>query len=283
MPRRLHEGRIQRPRKQPEEPDHQGLSRHNPGVGIMTKGMDRDVLAQARCLGGPDADPMDRPVCEGTAGDVPGEEPFGRPSDLPVFAEHGQESRREHHVAVLAPLALANPDDHPPAVDVGDAQPDDLGDAQAGGVCGHQDGAMLEAGDPLEELRNLVEAQDGRELLHLPRRSDALHDPVLAERDPVEEAEGADGLPVVAPGDVPSPGRGRGDRPGRRRRRGVRATCRSAWRTPRRVRRRLRWSVVRVVAELHVLDHSLPQRRHGGLRLKGIRTSRVPSRKRPFH
>jgi hypothetical protein len=35
MPRRLRERRTQRPRKQAEEPDHQGLRRHNPEGGIM--------------------------------------------------------------------------------------------------------------------------------------------------------------------------------------------------------------------------------------------------------
>ena len=155
------------------------------GREAVPQGMDRDVFVQTRFLGGPDTDPIHRPVRDGIAGNVPGEEPFFRPSDLPVFAEHDQESWREHHLAVLAAFALTNPDGHPTAVDVGDTQPDDLGDPQAGGVRGHQDGAMLEAGDPLEELRDLVEAQDDRELLPLPGRRDALNDPVLAERDPV--------------------------------------------------------------------------------------------------
>src|SRR5208337_5475784 len=35
MPLRLGEGRTQRPRKRPKEPDHQGLRRHNPEGGIM--------------------------------------------------------------------------------------------------------------------------------------------------------------------------------------------------------------------------------------------------------
>ncbi len=50
MPRRLREGRIQRPRKRPEGSHHQGLSRHNPGVGIMPERVDRDPLAEAEIL-----------------------------------------------------------------------------------------------------------------------------------------------------------------------------------------------------------------------------------------
>ena len=65
----------------------------------------------------------------GLSRDVAGEEPVGRPGDLPVFAEQGQQPRREHHVAVLAALALADADDHALAVDVVDAEGHDLGDA----------------------------------------------------------------------------------------------------------------------------------------------------------
>ena len=61
---------------------------------------------------------------------------------------------------------------------------------------------MLEAGDPLEELPDLLGAQNDGEFLSLPGRRDALDDPVLGERDPVEQAEGADGLTVVTPGGV---------------------------------------------------------------------------------
>ena len=61
---------------------------------------------------------------------------------------------------------------------------------------------MLEAGDRLEELRDLVGAQDDGELLLLLGAGDALQDPVLAEGDAVEEPQGAEGLVVVAPGGV---------------------------------------------------------------------------------
>ena len=53
---------------------------------------------------------------------------------LPVLAEDREQSGREHDVAVLVALGLADADDHPPAVDVVDAKGDDLGDAEPGGV-----------------------------------------------------------------------------------------------------------------------------------------------------
>ena len=87
------------------------------------------------------------PAVMGRSGTLPGEEPLGRAGRLPVLAEDREQPGREHHVAVLAPLGLADADDHPLAVDVVDAQGHDLGDAQPGGVGGHEDGAVLEAGD----------------------------------------------------------------------------------------------------------------------------------------
>ena len=118
-----------------------------------------------------------RPAVMGRPGTVAGEEPVGRPGGLPVLAEQGQQPRREHHVAVLAALALADAEDHALAVDVVDAQGDDLGDPQAGGVGGHEDGAVLEADDGREEAGHLVEAEDDGELLGLLGAGDAFEDP----------------------------------------------------------------------------------------------------------
>ena len=126
--------------------------------------------------GGLDADPVHRAGGDGAARDVAGEEPFGRPGDLPVFAEQGQQPRREHDVAVPAALALADAEDHALAVDVLDAEGDDLGDPQAGGVGGHEDGAVLEADDGGEEAGRLLEAEDDGELLGLLGAGDALQD-----------------------------------------------------------------------------------------------------------
>ena len=96
----------------------------------------------------------------GRSGWRPGEEVAARPDGQPVAAEDIQEPGREHDLAVLAALALADADDHAAAVDVLDAQADDLGDPQPGGVGGHEDGAVLEVGDDGEELGDLVGAED---------------------------------------------------------------------------------------------------------------------------
>ena len=53
---------------------------------------------------------------------------------------------------------------------------DDLGDPQAGGVGGHEDGAVLEADDGGEEPGDLVGAEDDGELLGLLGAGDAFQD-----------------------------------------------------------------------------------------------------------
>ena len=83
---------------------------------------------------------------------------------FPVFPEQGQQPGREHDVAILGPLGLTDANDHALAIDVVDAQGQDLGDPQARGVGGHEDGPMAEAGDGLEEASDFLEAQDDREL-----------------------------------------------------------------------------------------------------------------------
>ena len=55
--------------------------------------------------------------------------------------------------------------------------------AQAGGVGGHEDGAVLEAGDGREEPGDLVGAEDDGELLRLLGAGDAVQDPLPAEGD----------------------------------------------------------------------------------------------------
>jgi hypothetical protein len=96
-------------------------------------------------------------------------------------------------------FALADADDHPTAIDVGDLQAHNLRDAESSGVGRHEDGPMPDAGNRSEELLDLGGAEDDWELGLLLGRDDALHNPVLAERHAVEESEGADRLAVIAP------------------------------------------------------------------------------------
>ena len=51
-----------------------------------------------------------------------GKEPVRRPGQPPVGPQDRQQLRRQHDVAVLAALALLDPDHHPAAVDVADLE-----------------------------------------------------------------------------------------------------------------------------------------------------------------
>src|SRR5256884_704647 len=104
------------------------------------------------------------------------------------------ELRREHDVAVLAALALLDPDHHPLAVDVGNLQQNDFRHAQAGGIDGGQRGTALEARDHLQKAHHLVGAEHNRQLARLTRIGDALRHDGLAERHAIEEPQRADDL-----------------------------------------------------------------------------------------
>jgi hypothetical protein len=102
--------------------------------------------------------------------------------------------RREHDVAVLAALALLDPDHHPLAVDVGNLQENHFRHAQSGGIDRGQRGAAFEAWDRLQEANDLVGAQHDRKLARLTRIRDALRHRGLTERHPIEEPQRTDDL-----------------------------------------------------------------------------------------
>jgi hypothetical protein len=89
-------------------------------------------------------------------------------------------------------FALVHTDHHALAVDIGDLQVYDLGNTQARGVRGHQDGALLETGDRLEEGGDLLQAQDDRQSERLLRQRKVLVAPGSLECHAVEEAQCAD-------------------------------------------------------------------------------------------
>jgi hypothetical protein len=94
-------------------------------------------------------------------------------------------------------------EDHAGAVDVLDAEPGDLGEPQAAGVGGHQQGAVLGVLQRVAEAGHLVLAEDDGELLGCLGVGDLFDDPILAQGDAIEELEGEAGLLVDVPGDLP--------------------------------------------------------------------------------
>jgi hypothetical protein len=87
------------------------------------------------------------------------EEPCGRSGRAPPCAEQLEELGREHHVAILLALALLNANDHTTAVDIRRSEAEHLRDAQARGVAGRQNRAMLESGDTLQKLEYFVRTE----------------------------------------------------------------------------------------------------------------------------
>ena len=124
-------------------------------------------------------------------GDVAGEQEILRVDGVPISPENVQQPRREHHVAILPPLALLHADDHPLAIDRRWRQADRFGDTQAGRVADGQDGAMLPAVDGVEEPGDLVLAEHDRKLLRFATGGNDLVDaPTPSERNLVEKADG---------------------------------------------------------------------------------------------
>ena len=111
----------------------------------MAEQMRRNRFGESRALGGAPAGKEDRPASDRRLRAGAGKEPMPGPFHLPPVAEDGQQLRREHHVAVLLSFAVGDPQHHPSAVDVGHREVQSLGDAQARGVAGGQDGAVLMA------------------------------------------------------------------------------------------------------------------------------------------
>ena len=118
----------------------------------VAQSVNGDVFAQTCSLAGAVAGSLDASRGNGAVRSGAGEEEIARPSSLPVGAENAQQPRGKHDIAILLPSPV-HVDDHTLAVDVGNAQAGDLGDAQARGVGGHDDGPVLEVGDGGEEPR----------------------------------------------------------------------------------------------------------------------------------
>src|SRR6266404_2975920 len=154
----------------------------------------RDALGQARSLhcrpaGGVQHGLIDRMIFV-----TPREQIKPRPGEPPVGAQDAKQLGRQHHVAILRPLAVAHLDDTAGAVDVFDPQSRDLGGPEPGRISGRERGAALQARHGLEELHRFVGAQHARQFEGLARVGNALRNSRLAKRDAVEKPYRADDL-----------------------------------------------------------------------------------------
>ena len=132
------------------------------GEGV-TQGMWCDGFLDTAALARVPADQRYCGAGDGMHGDVARKEPLPGVSVMPVKSQDLEQPWREHYVATLTVLALVHTDDHALAVDIGDLQVHDFRHAQPGGVRAHQERALLQTGDRLEEGSDLLQAQDDRQ------------------------------------------------------------------------------------------------------------------------
>ena len=85
----------------------------------------------------------------------------------PVRAEFVEQDGAEHYVAVLATLAALDVNHHASAIDVADLQASQLGVANAGGVEGHEDGAIEGCRRGIDELRYFFLTENGGQAVAL--------------------------------------------------------------------------------------------------------------------
>jgi len=134
---------------------------------------------------------------------VTGEQPVARAILAPVFAQLLEQPRRQQRVAILAPLALIDANQHPLGMNVLRLEMHQFRHAQPRGIARHQEHAMLAVRSGLDQPRDLAATQRLRQ----PARSFCRHPQIeiasaqhLLKKDPnagqllVARAEGE--LPV---------------------------------------------------------------------------------------
>lgn len=234
----------------------------------MAQRMRRNRLGNATAPMGRPAGAVHRAGGDRLPGAIAGKEPGAGATHPPPVAQHLEQRRGEHDVAILLPLALLDAEDHALSVDRRRGQAHGFGDAKAGGIAGREDRAMLERRHAVKELGDFAGAEHhGQRVRRLGRRDHGVDRPRLLEGDGVEEAEGGHGdhqgrrrqLLLSGQIDLVGPnllGAQRGGRPAE-----VAGEARDVLDVGT-LRRRGE------VANPHVLEHALPKRGHRGLLLR---------------
>ena len=157
----------------------------------MAEQVRRDRLVDVGLPSRLSAGGVDRQRRNRLSGQVAGEQPLFGAGGAPVAAQQVEQHGREHDVAVLAPFALFDADDHALAVDGGGGQTDGLRNPQTRRIADGQDDAVLQHLDGIEEPAHLVAAQHDRQMLRPAAGRNVVVDvPVSLEDGFVEEAQG---------------------------------------------------------------------------------------------
>src|SRR5215831_16970914 len=100
-----------------------------------------------------------------------------------------EQLRRQHHIALLAALAISHVDHHATAVDVFNAQPYDLTGTQACSVRGCERDTISPARNRLEKGGDLLWAQDHGKRFGSARIGNALGKVFASQCDAIEKAQ----------------------------------------------------------------------------------------------
>ncbi len=147
---------------------------NDPRIGAVFQQMGGEAVPQRVSR-----DPLDQPASlrgltagggQGARSEVPalapgGEQIFLGTGGAPVTPEHGQQTGRQHDIAIFAAFAFLHAHQHALGIDVAHLQRDGFRDAQSGSVAGHQSGAVLETGNAVEKLAYLFRAENNRQLV----------------------------------------------------------------------------------------------------------------------
>jgi hypothetical protein len=88
---------------------------------------------------------VDRFARDGLSPIVAREEPGARFISLPILPEKSEQTRGEHHAAILLPFPLADAEHHTGTIDISDLQVTEFRDPQAGRVEGREHRPRFEA------------------------------------------------------------------------------------------------------------------------------------------
>jgi hypothetical protein len=144
---------------------HQQLDRAHIGAGFEQMGGEavpqrvrRDRLFDPRYATGFLAGLLHRRSSDRAARYIALEQPYVGMRDLPVSTQDLEQLRREHDVTIFPVLTLCHAQHHALTINIGDLQPRGLGDPQSRRVRGHQNGAVFEAGNRLQEVKDFLAA-----------------------------------------------------------------------------------------------------------------------------
>src|SRR5262245_17984404 len=130
------------------------------------------------------------------------EEPGARFISLPILPEQSEQTRGEHHAAILLPFPLADTEHHTGTIDISDLQVTEFRDPQAGRIEGREHRPRFEAARGQEQGGDCRLTEDGGEGLGPLGLGKVDKHGRLTERHVVEKAQRTDRLHDEGPGDV---------------------------------------------------------------------------------